>query len=328
MSLGPLVENLGPARDPAEVAARFLDLPYLLLLDSATAQAATRPTTGDGHQLGHYSFLAADPWRVVQGKGAVTRMRDSSGGWTSAPGDPLLAVQEVLAAFAAEPVSGLPPFQGGVAGYVGYDYGGVLERLPAARFDDLAIPDVVLGMYDWVIAWDHRLDTAWVISTGLPETGLGRERRARERLSMVQARLAGPAIPAAHASRPSQSGPDCPPAPSYPVKGVDEAESIGLRSTFTHRGYLDAVTRVREYIVAGDIFQANLSQRFEGPLTEPAFDLYCRLRTRNPAAFAAYLNFGDLQVLSASPERFLRLDENRRDVETRPIKGTRPRRPR
>ena len=80
--------------------------------------------------------------------------------------------------------------------------------------------------------------------------------------------------------------------------GVDEVESIGLRSTFTHRGYLDAVTRVREYIVAGDIFQANLSQRFEGLLTEPAFDLYCRLRTRNPAAFAAYLDFGDLQVLS------------------------------
>ena len=62
MSFGPLVENLGPAGDPAEVAARFLDLPYLLFLDSATAQAATRPTTGDAHQLGHYSFLAADPW--------------------------------------------------------------------------------------------------------------------------------------------------------------------------------------------------------------------------------------------------------------------------
>jgi para-aminobenzoate synthetase component 1 len=325
MSFAPLVENLGLAGDPAEIAARFLDLPYLLFLDSATAQGAARPTTGDTHQLGHYSFLTADPWRVVQGKGTVTRMRDSQGGWSSAPGDPLLAVQELLVAFAAEPVSGLPPFQGGAAGYVGYDYGGVLERLPAARFDDLAIPDVVLGVYDWVIAWDHRLDTAWVISTGLPETGPDREQRARERLSMVRTRLAGPAIPATLPPRPSHSGPDCLSAPSYPVKGVDEAGSIGLRSTFTHRGYLDAVTRVREYIVAGDIFQANLSQRFEGPLTEPAFDLYCRLRSRNPAAFAAFLDFGDLQVLSASPERFLRLDENRRHVETRPIKGTRPR---
>jgi para-aminobenzoate synthetase component 1 len=114
-------------------------------------------------------------------------------------------------------------------------------------------------------------------------------------------------------------------APSYPVLGVEGAEPIGLRSTFTHRGYLDAVTRVRDYIVAGDIFQANLSQRFQAPLTEPAFDLYARLRRGNPAAFAAYLDFGDVRVMSASPERFLRLDANGRHVETRPIKGTRPR---
>jgi para-aminobenzoate synthetase component 1 len=325
VSYAPLVENLGPAGDPADVVARFLDLPYLLFLDSATAQGSSRPATGEAHQLARYSFLTADPWRVVRGKGGVTWLGDGQGDWTSAPGDPLLAVQELLAAFAAEPISGLPSFQGGAAGYVGYDYGAVLERLPAARFDDLAIPDVVLGMYDWVIAWDHRLDTAWAISTGLPETGPGRERRARDRLSMVQARLAGPSTSVADLHGRSRPDPDGPPAPSYAVLGVEEAETIGLRSTFTHRGYLDAVTRVRDYIVAGDIFQANLSQRFEGPLAEPTFELYCRLRGSNPAAFAAYLDFGDLQVLSASPERFLRLDENRRHVETRPIKGTRPR---
>ena len=86
--------------------------------------------------------------------------------------------------------------------------------------------------------------------------------------------------------------------------------AIGLRSTFTHRGYLDAVARVREYIVAGDIFQANLSQRFQAPLPEPPFELYRRLRRRNPAPFAAYLDFDDVTVLSASPERFLRLDQD------------------
>jgi para-aminobenzoate synthetase component I len=112
-------------------------------------------------------------------------------------------------------------------------------------------------------------------------------------------------------------------APSYPVSAL-EAPPEGLRSTFTHRGYLDAVARVREYIVAGDIFQANLSQRLQAPLREAPFDLYRRLRRRNPAPFAAYFDCGDLTVLSASPERFLRLDE-RGSVETRPIKGTRPR---
>jgi para-aminobenzoate synthetase component 1 len=113
--------------------------------------------------------------------------------------------------------------------------------------------------------------------------------------------------------------------PSYPISDIDGAKDLGLRSTFTHRGYLDAVARVRDYIVAGDIFQANLSQRFQCPAAEKSFDLYRRLRRRNPAPFAAYLGFGKTEIISASPERFLRLDQERRLVETRPIKGTRPR---
>ena len=300
----PLVENLGDAGDPIEVAARFLDLPFLLLLDSGAAAAPA----GDQHQLARYSFLAADPVRTIRSKG---------------PGDPdpLIAARELLAPFAARPVPGIPPFQGGIAGYIGYDYGAVLERLPAPRHDDLAIPDVILGLYDWVIAWDHGVRTAWIVSTGLPETGPGRRARAEQRLAMVRERLGGPPrTPAVTVPAPSPA----PEAPTYPVLGVEETERLGLRSTFTHRGYLDAVTRVRDYIIAGDIFQANISQRLQAPLTEPAFELYGRLRRRNPAAFAAYLDFGTLQVMSASPERFLRLDENGR-IETRPIKGTRPR---
>jgi para-aminobenzoate synthetase component I len=317
----PLVDNLGETGDPIDVVARFLDLPWLVFLDSATGPALA----GEAHQLGRYSFLAADPARVVRSKGGSTEVGGPGMAWTPLDADPLLAMRGLLAPFAAPPVSGLPPFQGGAAGYIAYDYGAVLERLPAARFDDLAIPDVVLGLYDWVIAWDHRLGTAWIVSTGLPETGAARDARARERLAMVRERLRGPA----RRRLPGSAGLDLPAveleAPSYPVLGVEGAEPIGLRSSFTHRGYLDAVTRVRDYIVAGDIFQANLSQRFQGPLAEPAFALYARLRRRNPAAFAAYLDFGDLHVLSASPERFLRLDENGRHVETRPIKGTRPR---
>jgi len=99
---------------------------------------------------------------------------------------------------------------------------------------------------------------------------------------------------------------------------------IGLRSTFTRRGYLDAVARVRDYIIAGDIFQANLSQRLEAPLEEDPWHLYRRLREVNPAPFAAYLEFDGVYVASASPERFLQLDCTGH-VETRPIKGTRPR---
>jgi para-aminobenzoate synthetase component 1 len=316
----PLVEPLGRTADPAEVCSKFLDLQYLLFLDSASA-----------HPDAQHSFLAADPAVVVRSKGLTTEI-GRGGRWTTVPGDALGAAQALLPAELTPPVSGLPPFQGGIAGYIGYDWGAVLERLPRPRYDDLHIPDVVLGLYDWVIAWDHRIGTAWLISTGLPEAGAGQERRARERIEMVRERLGGrrggrmdSALPPPPASRVPDPGGTYPPAPSYPVIGIDGAADIGLRSTFTRRGYLDAVSRVREYIVAGDIFQANLSQRFQGGLPEAPFELYRRLRRRNPAPFAAYLAFGELAVLSASPERFLRLAQERRLVETRPIKGTRPR---
>jgi para-aminobenzoate synthetase component I len=316
-TFSPLVEPLGKASDPIEVVARFIDLPGLLFLDSAAHQ----------HSDAQYSFLSADPGAVVRSKGLLTEMREESDSeWRPVSGDALSAARALLPADPIPPVLGLPPFQGGLAGYIGYDWGAVLERLPRARYDDLAIPDVILGLYDWVIAWDHRLGAVWLISTGLPATGPEREQRARNRLAMVQERLTSQPGSGAGGQRVRfTSGPSFGAAvPTYPVTEGD-AEQIALRSTFTHRGYLDAVSRVREYIVAGDIFQANLSQRFETTLPEPPFALYRRLRQRNPAPFAAYLDWGDLQVLSASPERFLHLDGERRQIETRPIKGTRPR---
>jgi para-aminobenzoate synthetase component I len=321
-TLPPLVEPLGRTADPPEVCARFLDLPYVLFLDSAAAR----------HPDAHYSFLAADPAQVVRSKAAVTESWQSVGGlWTAVAGDALDVARTFLPREPTDPISGLPPFQGGIAGYIGYDWGAVLERLPRARYDDLAVPDVVLGLYDWVIAWDHRIGTAWLISTGLPEEGRAGELRARKRMELVRERLGGRGDGGTGEHGGGTAGrrgsgavkPDAP--PTYPVMGIEGAEKIELRSTFTRSGYLDAVKRVREYILAGDIFQANLSQRFHAPSAERPFDLYRRLRQHNPAPFAAYLGFGETAVLSASPERFLRLDENRRTIETRPIKGTRPR---
>jgi para-aminobenzoate synthetase component 1 len=107
------------------------------------------------------------------------------------------------------------------------------------------------------------------------------------------------------------------------VKG-ERTEGVELRSSFTHEAYLDAVARVREYILAGDIFQANLSQRLEATLRKDPWTLYTDLRALNPAPFAAYLDFDSIVVASASPERFLSLTPDG-VVETRPIKGTRPR---
>ena len=298
--LTPLVEELTPVPDPAWCCEQLAGLPYRLFLDSAST------TT----RLGRYSFLTADPFDVIERKGSSSALDD---------------VRARLAPFHAEPIAGLPPFQGGAAGYIAYDWGLMLERLPAPRYDDLALPDVVLGLYDWVLAWDHVASRAWLISTGMPATaGPDRATRSRARADDVRERLrVGPSP----SDRPDSVAPVLPDRPvprSYLVENGWWDSSFELRSSFTHRNYLEAVGRVREYIFAGDIFQANLSQRFEAPLRESPWAFYSRLRRRNPAPFAAFLETRDASVVSASPERFLHVDRSGL-VETRPVKGTRPR---
>ena len=315
----PLVEELVPLPDPVRCCEQLADLPYRIFLDSATK----------GAQVGRYSFLAADPVAVVRSKGSRTEC-----GARIVPEDALDAVRELLAPYATDPLPGLPPFQGGAAGYLAYDWGRVHERIPPPRHDDLGVPDVVLGVYDWVLAWDHEVSRAWLISTGMLETSPpARTRRAADRAAVVLERLKSADATAARQVPWPLQGCDLPveaeasvvpKAPTYPVAAGWADPRLELRSSFTHAGYLEAVARVREYIFAGDIFQANISQRFDAPLSEPPWSLYRRLRTQNAAPFAAYLDFPEAVVLSASPERFLRVDVDGH-VETRPIKGTRPR---
>src|SRR6185503_10555931 len=298
--LTPLVEELTPVPDPAWCCEQLAGLPYRLFLDSAST------TT----RLGRYSFLTADPFDVIERKGSSSALDD---------------VRARLAPFQAEPIAGLPPFQGGAAGYIAYDWGLTLERLPAPRFDDLALPDVALGIYDWVLAWDHVASRAWLISTGMPATaGPDRATRARARADDVRERLRVGPSPSDRPDSVAPVLPDRPVPSSYLVENGWWDSSFELCSSFTHRDYLDTVARVREYIFAGDIFQANLSQRFEAPLRESPWAFYSRLRRRNPAPFAAFLETRDASVVSASPERFLHVDRSGL-VETRPVKGTRPR---
>src|SRR5206468_10907749 len=180
-TVAPLVHELVPAPDPLDACAHFQDLPFLLLLDSA-------PPTDPEH-LGRYSFLAADPATAVRSKGLLTQQL-VEGTWIRVAGDPLAHVGALVASHATVPVAELPPFQGGAAGYVGYDWGMMLERVPRPRYDDLAVPDLLLGLYDWVIAWDHAAGRAWVISTGIPERGASAARRAAHRRAVLKDRLA------------------------------------------------------------------------------------------------------------------------------------------
>lgn len=343
----PLVEALGDAPSPVDACERFADLPYVLLLESVP------PAADDGAGRARYSFLSADPAVVVRSKGRRTEQL-----WLHerrverVDGDALTSVRQLLAPFRAEPVAGAPPFQGGAAGYVGYDYGAVLERLPTPRFDDLGVPDVVLGLYDWVVAWDHATSLAWLVSTGFPDSSGSRNTRARRRADSVRRRLApaaprrrasvvavfsgpgrlsSPTLPieaiAAAAERNQANASAAERAPSFPASAEPLAASRGgIRSSFTRDAYLAAVERVRDYILAGDVFQVNLSQRLEAPLAGSPWALYLRLRDATPSSFGGYLAFDDMTIASASPERFLSVTADGL-VETRPIKGTRPRGP-
>lgn len=298
----PLICELRPAPDVEQTFLRLAGRRHCLFLDSALRDSA----------LGRYSFLAADPFDFLR-----------------LPVDGAPAFAELaarLAQFKSDSVAEVPPFQGGAAGLFSYDLARQLERVPAPRFDEFGVPVLAVGLYDVVIAFDHAQDRAWIISQGFPETEPeARRQRAVDRLREVQSWLNEDAPNSARPARPAS---DYMPADLVPVEALAPQHAVPTRpdltSTFSEREYLDVIRRAVEYIRAGDVFQVNLAQRLLYPAIDDAVSLYLRLRRRNAATFAGYFDLGDFQIASASPERFLQV--RGRDVETRPIKGTRRRR--
>jgi para-aminobenzoate synthetase component 1 len=303
---GCRVEELVPAPDPWQVARRLAGLPRLLFLDSALAHPS----------LGRYSFVTADPFEWLRARGR--RVWSGDGARSVETGDPFALLAERLARFRSPALPGLPPFQGGAAGLFGYDLCHHLERLPRPRFDEFQVPDLAVGLYDWVIGFDHAARRAWLIATGFPETEPQRRRgRAERRLVEVKRRLRE--TPMRGEGRGARGeGQGVTPALRWPVPGFP-----GLESNLSRDDYLEVVRRAVEYVHAGDCFQVNIAQRLLYPAVLSPLELYGRLRERNAATFAGYLDLGDFVLASASPERFLRVDQG--DVEARPIKGTRPR---
>ena len=298
-----LAEEWAPAPRPWDVFQRLADLPYSLFLDSALRHPS----------LGRYSFMTADPFEWITARGTSTVVSTES--QPRQPADPFAVLAERLAGCRTEPIAGLPSFQGGAAGLFGYDLCHHLERLPRPRFDEFEVPDLAVGLYDWVIAFDHADNRCWLISTGFPETEQRRRRhRAEQRLAELHHRLR---VPLPHRKSPSSH----PVIPSFSHPVVPSLPE--LTSNFDRPTYLAAARRAIEYIHAGDCFQVNLAQRLLYPETLPPLELYGRLRERNAATFAGYFDLGEFIVASASPERFLRVERGM--VEARPIKGTRPR---
>jgi para-aminobenzoate synthetase component I len=254
-------------------------MPYRILLESR----------GD---RGRFSFLAAAPRKVISPR------HDEE--------DPFAALERMLLGLGI-PTRGevrpTPPFSfaGGVAGYLGYEAGWALERLPEPAPDDMGVPESWFGIYDWALVWDREGDGCRLMGTVLAGGDPG---ELRERMEGV---AAGLAIPAGDLAGQVQA-----PPPTGPP-----------RSSLDREAYMAGVDRIREYIRAGDLFQANLTRRISVESALPAEELYRRLSERTPAPYAAFIETGEGEVVSASPEQFLSV--RGREVTTRPIKGTAPR---
>lgn len=273
-----------PYQPPRMIFQRFANQQGSLLLESSQLRAG----------CGRYSFIAVEPFEMLLCEKTQLRF------------DPFEKLAQMLAQFTLDPVLGLPPFQNGAAGFFSYDLVRHIETIPTAKLDDMCFPEMAVGFYDLVLGFDEEEKRAWIFSSGYPEKNTkARSHRAEKRADWMMAQLAY--------------------LPTYIFPAHPVCDKNDIYSNFTKKSYVSAVQDVIDYILAGDIFEANLSQRFQTLLPENyhPYDLYQRLMRLNPAPFSAYLNFPDTVLISASPERFIKLSD--RSIETRPIKGTRPR---
>ncbi len=281
-----------------QLFGKMSQLDHCVFLDSSiNTQSAT------GQSLGRYSFLAAEPIEWIE--------------MTNDCHQPFAQLRERTAHYNTVHLSALPPFQGGLAGLFSFDINRCLEKINPPKIDEFQIPLIAAGIYDVVVAIDHDADRIHIISQGWPEqTSKSRQQLANNRLKYFTDLLMSSDQATEHPATASPS--PIVPEMAFPIDGPP-----GLYSNFTEPDYLQAVQRCIDYIFRGDLFQVNLAQRLLCEAKISSRDLHQRMRRVNPAPFATYFDLNTAQIISASPERFLKVKNNR--VETRPIKGTRPR---
>ncbi len=281
----PLIEELPYFEDSAALFLPWADRRWAVFLDSSYPYS----------RRGRYDVIAGDPYCTLVTRGPLTEIRHGQQLRLSNE-DPFLLVKQHLP---ARPFDDLDlPFSGGALGYFGYDLGRRIEKLPATAEDAEAIPDMVVGLYDWAVVVDHQQCRSWLVS---------------------------------HRQDPST-------AARWPhlVRCFGQIQTLGwqrngfavlgpVEANMSRAAYRAAFSRIQNYILEGDCYQVNLTQRFAAPCCGNPWVAYQQLRQINPAPFSAYMNFPQVQILSSSPERFLKVTD--RTVETKPIKGTRPRQP-
>lgn len=245
---------------------------------------------GQGGELGRYDIMVARPHTTLVTRGESTEIV-THGKRICSTDDPFKLLRQALAKNATTAESSYP-FSGGAVGYFAYDLSRRIENLPVRTSDDLAMPEMAVGIYDWAVVCDHQQQCCYFVSQGDYANT-----HALISLFEQAAKVA-----------PSDS----------PFVACGE-----VRANMSADEYRAGFSRIQHYLREGDCYQVNFAQRFSLAVSGSPWDGYRKLRRNNPAPFGAYLNTPFGQILSSSPERFLKLKDGQ--VETRPIKGTRPR---
>jgi anthranilate synthase component I len=312
--------GLEPDLDRARVLARdanVVPVRYRFVDDLETPVSAFLKLRGDGPafllesaeqgRLGRWSFLGFRPRAILRwNEGRLSEWEGGGGGEpdrTSAAPDPYAATAEYLARYEIAEPDELPPFAGGAVGFFGYDLVRTVEPLAKPNPDTIGLPDMALMISDVLLAFDHQRHEVTVIANAFVEDG-GIEaayERAVETIAEVRDRLREP----------------------VPVADAGRADAPRFESNLTQDQFEAIVTRIIEYVHAGDAFQVVPSQRFSAPSPVEAFSIYRGLRTVNPSPYMYFLDFGDFEIAGASPEPLVKVTGRR--VETRPIAGTYPR---
>lgn len=280
-----LIHHLKYSSNSTQLFSRLSHKPWAILLDSGQPQS----------QYGRYDMMVADPFVTIStienGDNVKTEITQN-GEVTSSFDDPFSILNKLLMPYQATQSS--HPFSGGALGYFAYDLARQVEHLPNQSAKNNSIPHMMVGIYDWAVVVDHREKTACLVSHGFQQS-------TRDNWQSLCVLFDAP-------ESVNQS--------SFTVTSA-------VVSNMNERSYGKAFNKIKDYITAGDCYQVNLAQRFSVKAKGDGWIAYNKLREISPAPFMAYMNFGHLQVLSGSPERFLQVIGNH--VETRPIKGTRPR---
>jgi para-aminobenzoate synthetase component 1 len=245
--------------------------------------------------MGRYSYLTANPFVIVKSTDQNVSIINNNNE-EKIVGNPWDVLDNLISEYSYKTINSSFPFEGGAIGYWTYDLGRMLEDLPDITNKQYQYPEMSVGFYDWVLVQDHTTNLITLVTSDHHP-----HMSSQDRIEWVFEIL------------------------NNKSKNVSNSEDLtaSIESNFSVDEYTDSIENVKKYLEEGDIYQANISQRFSGPFEGDSWELYLKLRTSNPGAFSAYISNPDIVILSSSPELFISLND--KNIQTRPIKGTTPR---